>query len=75
MMTQYVNKDIDAPLLALKTHKVHFLAGMHRQNEIQERCRKEINRYLMFHKDIKDSWSEALPLLQRILNAQHIDSI
>ena len=29
----------------------------------------------MFHEDIKDSWSEVLPLVQRILNAQHVESL
>ena len=78
MGTQYVNKNIDALLLALKTHKLDILAGVHQQNGIQERRNKEVNRHLrlmMFHKDIKDSWSEVLPLVQRILNAQHVNSI
>ena len=78
MGTQYINKNIDALLVALKTHKLDMIAGVHQKNGIQERRNKECNRHLraiMFHKNIKDSWSEVLPIVQRILNAQHVESL
>ena len=78
MGTQYINKHIDALLLACKTHKLDILAGVHQKNGIQERRNKEVNRHLraiMFHRDMKSSWSDAVPLVQRIINAQYVESL
>jgi hypothetical protein len=78
MGTQYINKHVDALLKALKTHKLDILAGVSQKNGIQERRNKEVNRHLraiFYHNDVKGSWSDAIPLVQRIMNAQYVESL
>jgi len=78
MGTQFINKTIDELLKLMHITKRDILAGVHAQNSIVERRNKEVNRHLrdiLFHTKVKDKWSEALPLVQRIMNSQRMAPI
>jgi transposase InsO family protein len=75
MGTQFINHLIDDLLQLLHTTKLDILAGVHEQNSIVERRIKELNRHIrniLFHTKVKSYWSDALPLVQRIMNAQRL---
>ena len=75
MGTQFINHTIDDLLKLLLVSKLDILAGVHEQNSIVERRIKEANRHLrsiLFHTKVKEHWSDALPLVQRIMNAQRL---
>jgi hypothetical protein len=78
MGTQFINHTIDDLLKLMHVTKLDILAGVHEQNSIVERRNKEVNRHLrdiLYHTKVKDKWSEALPLVQRIMNAQRMEPI
>ena len=75
MGTQFINKIIDELLELSHVKKLDILAGVHEQNSIVERRIKEVNRHIrdiLFHTKVKENWSDALPLVQRIMNAQSL---
>ena len=75
MGTQFINHLIDDLLKLLHTRKLDILAGVHEQNSIVERRIKELNRHIrniLYHTKVKSYWSDALPLVQRIMNAQRL---
>lgn len=75
MGTQFINHLIDDLLKLLHITKLDILAGVHEQNSIVERRIKELNRHIrdiLFHTKVKSYWSDALPLVQRIMNAQRL---
>jgi hypothetical protein len=75
MGTQFINHVIDDLLKLLLVKKLDILAGVHEQNSIVERRIKEANRHIrsiLFHTKVKEYWSDALPLVQRIMNAQRL---
>jgi hypothetical protein len=75
MGTQIINQVIDDLLKLLLVTKLDILAGVHEQNSIVERRIKEANRHIrsiLFHTKVKTYWSDALPLVQRIMNAQRL---
>jgi transposase InsO family protein len=75
MGTQFINHVIDDLLKLLLVNKLDILAGVHEQNSIVERRIKEVNRHIrsiLFHTKVKTYWSDALPLVQRIMNAQRL---
>ena len=75
MGTQFINHLIDDLLQLLHTTKLDILAGVHEQNSIVERRIKELNRHIrniLYHTKVKSYWSDALPLVQRIMNAQRL---
>jgi transposase InsO family protein len=75
MGTQFINHLIDDLLKLLHTNKLDILAGVHQQNSIVERRIKELNRHIrniLYHTKVKSYWSDALPLVQRIMNAQRL---
>lgn len=78
MGTQFINNTIDELLKLMHVTKLDILAGVHEQNSIVERRNKEVNRHLrniLFHTKVKSMWSDALPLVQRIMNAQRMEPI
>jgi transposase InsO family protein len=73
--TQFINHTIDDLLKLLMVEKLNTLAGVHEQNSIVERRIKEVNRHIrdiLFHTKVKEHWSDSLPLVQRIMNAQRL---
>ena len=78
MGTQFINDIIDGLLKLLGVQKLDILAGIHELNGIVERRNKEINRHLrniLFERNIKPMWSDACPLVQRIINSQRMQPI
>ena len=58
--------------------KLDILAGSKKQNSIVERRNKEVIRHIrqiIESEKVKDHWSDASPLTQRIMNANTCDSI
>ena len=78
MGTQFINHTIDHLLQLMHVTKLDILAGMHDQISIVERRNKEVNHHLrdiLYHTKVKDKWSEACLLVQRIINAQRMEPI
>ena len=78
MGIEFINHTIDHLLQVMHVTKLDILAGVHEQNSIVERRNKEVNRHLrdiLYHTKVKDKWSEACPLVQRIINAQRMEPI
>jgi len=77
MGTQYVNDIIDQLLYLMGVEKLDTLPGIHEENSIAERRIKEVVEHLrdiLFHKKVKSQWSDNLPLVQRICNAEWIEA-
>jgi hypothetical protein len=71
--TQYVNTLIDDFLSVIHTEHTRINAYSHEENGIVERANKEVQRHLkaiLYERKTKKAWSSALPLVQRIMNAQ-----
>ena len=71
--TQYVNELITKFLKILRVNHIKINAYSHEENAIVERANKEVQRHLraiLYERKVKRQWSQALPLVQRIINAQ-----
>lgn len=71
--TQFANQTVEHLLKALHSEHVRINAYSHEENGLVERANKEILRFLraiVNERKIKRKWSEALPFVQRITNAQ-----
>ena len=78
MGTQYVNSVIDELTEMMGVEKLDTMPGIHEENSIVERRNKEVNRHLraiVNHRKLKLAWSDVLPLVQRIINAEIMESI
>jgi hypothetical protein len=78
MGTQYVNSTIDEMTELMGVEKLDTMPGIHEENSIVERRNSEAVRHLraiVNHRKLKQSWSDVLPLAQRILNAEVMSSI
>ena len=74
--SQYINKLITEYLQLINTEHTRTLAYSHEENGMVERANKEVLRHLraiVFDKNIVHRWSDCLPFVQRIINA-NIDS-
>ena len=70
--SQYVNKIVNELLHIVGTEHQLTMAYSHEENGIVERANKEIMRHLralVFHQNVITRWSQSLPLVQRIFNA------
>jgi len=73
MGTQYVNELIDDLQRFMGVEKIDTLPGIHEENSIVERRNKEVVRHvkaIVNHRKIKHQWSDVLPMVQRIINAE-----
>ena len=71
--TQFANQTVAHLLKALHTEHKRINAYSHEENGLVERANKEILRFLRAltnERKIKRKWSEAIPFVQRITNAQ-----
>jgi transposase InsO family protein len=71
--SQYVNSLITEFLNELRINHIRINAYSHEENAIVERANKEVTRHLraiLYEKKVKRQWGQALPLVQRIMNAQ-----
>ena len=78
MGTEFINSIVDELLKLMKVKKLDILAGSKKQNSIVERRNKEVIRHIrqiIESEKVKDHWSDASPLTQRIMNANTCDSI
>jgi len=78
MGSQFVNKTIDELIELMGVEKLDTMPGVHEENSIVERRNKEVNRHLraiVNHRKIKSGWSDVLPLVQRIINAETMEGI
>jgi len=78
MGSQFVNKMIDELIELLGVEKLDTMPGVHEENSIVKRRNKEVNRHLraiVNHRKIKSGWSDVLPLVQRIINAETMEGI
>ena len=78
MGSQYITQIIDELLLHVGTEKLDTMPGIHEENSIVERRNKELVRHIraiVNHKKIKNLWSDTLPLIQRIMNTNIIETI
>jgi len=78
MGSQYITQIIDELLKYVGTEKLDTMPGIHEENSIVERRNKEVVRHIraiVNHKKIKNKWSDILPLVQRIINSEVIQSI
>ena len=69
---QYIASLISEILDRVSTDHLTILPYSHEENSIVERTNKEVGHHLrtiIFDKQIKNDWSVALPLVQRIINA------
>ena len=76
--TEYINKIIASFLELMHTSEIDILPGIKEQNSIVERRNKEVIRHIrqiLDHTKVKDHWSDAAPLVQRIMNSNKISSI
>ena len=76
--TEYINKIISSFLELMHTSEIDILPGIKEQNSIVERRNKEVIRHIrqiLDHTKVKDHWSDAAPLVQRIMNSNKISSI
>jgi hypothetical protein len=77
MGTQYINEIIDQLVFMMGVDKLDTLPGNHEENSIVERKNKEVGEHLrdiLFHKKIKNNWNKVVPLVQRIINAEWVES-
>jgi hypothetical protein len=77
MGTQYINEIIDQLTFMMGIQKLDTMPGIHEENSIVERRNKEIGEHLrdiLFHKKVKNKWSRVIPLVQRIVNAEWVES-
>ena len=78
MGSQYVNHIIEEIIKHLGVQKLGTLPGIHEENSIVENRNKEVVRHLraiVNHRKIKSQWSDVLPLVQRIINAEIIEGL
>jgi IS30 family transposase len=71
--SQFVNETIKSLFEALQIEHIRINAYSHEENGLVERVNKEIMRYLRAianERKIKRTWSQSLPFVQRIINAQ-----
>jgi hypothetical protein len=77
MGTQFINDTIDQLLHYMGVEKLDTFPGIHEENSIVERRNKEVLEHLrdiLFHIKIKNIWSESIPLVQRIVNSEWVES-
>jgi hypothetical protein len=75
---EFVNATIDMLLQVVGTQHSITLAYSHEENSIVERANKEVLRRLqalIFESRLVAIWSDMLPLVQRIMNTQVVQSI
>ena len=75
---QFVNNLIKEYLQFVGVEHVTTMAYSKEENSIVERANRETGRHLraiIFHKNMKATWSQALPLVQRIMNSNTIATI
>ena len=78
MGSQYITQIIDEITNYIGTEKLDTMPGIHEENSIVERRNKEAVRHtraIVNHKKLKNRWSDILPLVQRIINAEIIETI
>ena len=76
--SQFVNDLIAEFIKLLGCENITTLAYSKEENAIVERANKEVLRHLrniLFDRQIKNIWSDVLPLVQRIMMSQKIESI
>ena len=64
---------VEEVIAMMSIHHQTIQPSSHEENSIVERINKEVLRHLrniVYDKRIRDSWSKALPFVQRILNAE-----
>jgi hypothetical protein len=77
MGSQYINEIIDQLIFMMGVEKLDTMPGIKEENSIVERRNKEVGEHLrdiLFHKKIKNAWSKVIPLVQRIVNAEWVES-
>ena len=78
MGTQFITRIINELCKYCGVEKLDTMPGIHEENSIVERRNKEVLRHIramVNHRKIKSTWSDALPLIQRIINAEKMASI
>ena len=69
--TQYRNELANQIYDRMIVNHISIMPYSHEENSVVERANKEVNRHLraiVFDRKIKEHWSMALPLLQRVMN-------
>jgi transposase InsO family protein len=74
---QFCNETIKGTLAALGVKHIQAMAYSKEENALVERANKEVMRHLraIIHELRKESWSDGLPLVRRIMNASPNDTI
>jgi len=76
--SQYVNDLITELVRLMDSEHVLTLRYSKEENAIVERANKEVLRHLrnlLFDRELKQIWSDVLPLVQRIMNAEPIEHL
>ena len=76
--SQYVNELITELIKMMGSEHMLTLRYSKEENAIVERANKEVLRHLrnlLFDREIKQIWSDVLPLVQRIMNAEPIEHL
>lgn len=76
--TQFVNRTVAEATRYMKVAHTFTIPYSHQDNAVVERSiqdlRRQLNAYMLSAKDAGLAWSDALPLIERILNTRIIDA-
>ena len=76
--SQYVNDLITELIRLLGSEQMLTLRYSKEENAIVERANKEVLRHLrnlLFDRELKEIWSDVLPIVQRIMNAEPVETL